>query len=944
MSTDISGSNAGGVINPAITGGGVDSSSIMFNDDFLAATDIVGPTNTVMVKKEKKERVALMKDTFHTCKGRATGNKSKTKCWCVLDREHFHLRVYDMDMKPLNGVDLKLFEKPIHGQYQVDKEPMYYFSIGSRITGKVFSIESRANENVEKWDEAIQIVKSSVGPLDNDLLCLFQKADEDKSFTLDFGEVTKLLKERNVQISAAVMRDKFEDVDQDGGGFLDFTEFETLEYNIQHDTEIESIFMPYVISEERPLMTEEGFKTFLRTEQGCNLSQTEIRELMAKYKPKKGDVRAQNVGPVLDVIGFTSFLVSDDNPALRDIRNTISLDEPLSHYFICSAFNPCYELSKLADPKTIFNSAIKQNCRYFEFEVYEKMGTLQFSSRVNKHLDPEKALTQISYMLGKEYSTPVILSFNVRCKAAMQAKLLSILCSRLRDRMIRPVVVVPPDPDAQGAQGAQELPAGASFQKVFSMYTPRQVAGKVLVLMRVQNIDIKEMAAQNALKKNQAAISVSSASYLRSTQHVTHTSSSAGRRSPSPKPSAGGARAVMAKGKAGASPGVSAASSAGFAAPMAASAMGEKGKKCAVDPTVVKYYLPPSSKLPKGRVTSFGVRDENGMLYMIPPDNDDDYDLGKAEDTHRGLFSVINMYVSTFAGVPEHTKELRNRCDTLNFVMHLKPKMALEFSSTSRKRGLLRLFTESHLVRAYHEKSQQPLDRILCGAQITPTSFYCVPGMPNYNSWVYRGFFQNYGFVPKPKWFYTAGPTGSPAPPPSENSTTLRVKIINARQLPKKEGEDTIDPYVTVEVFGYDGSEVQRGSGIKNKMYTTATVDNNGWDPAWNEEYSFHLLAPELDVLLFTVYDKDERVDTAIGYAALPCHLINKGYRPVHLNTCLGDPIPISRILCHFSMEKNNRSVFLQKAQEIQAKAGFKNPINKYNVESDEEMLPDKLP
>lgn len=939
MNADIGGNSAGIGTSGGINGSGInDGSNIAINDDFLATTmtgaetGLPSSNTNVLRKKDKKERLALMKDTFHTCKGRATGTKSKTKCWCVLDREHFHMRVYDMDMKPINGIDIKLFEKPIHGQYIVDKEPMYYFSIGSRITGKVFSFESRAKEKVVKWDEAIQIVKSSAGPLDSDLLTLFQKADEDKSFTLDFGEVTKLLKERNVQISAAVMRDKFEDVDQDGGGFLDFTEFETLEYNIQHDTEIESIFMPYVISEERPLMTEEGFKTFLRVEQGTNLSQAEIRELMTKYKPKKNDIRSQNVGPVIDVIGFTSFIASDDNPVLKDIRNSISLDEPLSHYFICSALNPCYELSKLADPKTIFNSAIKQNCRYFEFEVYEKMGAMQFSSRVNKHLDPEKALTQISYMLGKEYSTPVILSFNVRCKPAVQARLLSILCSRLRERMIRPVVVVPPDPDQTGT-GPQEAIPGASFQKVFSMYTPRQIAGKVLVLMRVQNIDTKDIAAQNSIKKSPSA---SSANYARSSQYGGGRSPSPmGRRSPS-------ASTMVAKTSASPRPDMSKAKTSSSSLGLS-STSAEKMKKCPVDPIIVKYYLAPSSKLPKGRVTSFGIRDENGMLYMIPPDNDDDYDLGKAEDIHRSLFSVINLYTSTFAGVPEHTKELRNKCDTLNFVMHLKPRTALEFSSTSRKRGILRLFTESHLIRAYHEKSQQPLDRILCGAQLTPTSFYCVPGKPNYNSWVYRGFFQNYGFVPKPKWFYTAGPTGSPVPPPSENSTTLRVKVINARQLPKKEGEDTIDPYVTVEVFGYDGSDVQRTSGIKNKMYTTATVDNNGWDPAWNEECSFHLLAPELDVLLFTVYDKDERVDTAIGYAALPCHLINKGYRPVHLNTCMGDPIPISRILCHFSMEKNNKSVFLQKAQEIQSKAGLKNPINKYDPDPDADMLPDKL-
>ena len=47
-------------------------------------------------------------------------------------------------------------------------------------------------------------------------------------------------------------------------------------------------------------------------------------------------------------------------------------------------------------------------------------------------------------------------------------------------------------------------------------------------------------------------------------------------------------------------------------------------------------------------------------------------------------------------------------------------------------------------------------------------------------------------------------------------------------------------------------------------------VNNNGFNPQWNESFQFHSLFPELAILRFVVMDNDTLSDDFIGQFSLP--------------------------------------------------------------------------
>jgi len=110
--------------------------------------------------------------------------------------------------------------------------------------------------------------------------------------------------------------------------------------------------------------------------------------------------------------------------------------------------------------------------------------------------------------------------------------------------------------------------------------------------------------------------------------------------------------------------------------------------------------------------------------------------------------------------------------------------------------------------------------------------------------------------------------------------TCLKVTIISAQELPKPangvlgDRGEIIDPYVEVEI---DGCNIDRS--IKK----TSVVDDNGFNPVWNQTFSFSLFKPELAFIRFVVWDKDPISKDYIGQRTLSVNSLNTGYRHLKL-------------------------------------------------------------
>ncbi|KAM3607652.1 uncharacterized protein V6R79_011356 [Siganus canaliculatus] len=124
----------------------------------------------------------------------------------------------------------------------------------------------------------------------------------------------------------------------------------------------------------------------------------------------------------------------------------------------------------------------------------------------------------------------------------------------------------------------------------------------------------------------------------------------------------------------------------------------------------------------------------------------------------------------------------------------------------------------------------------------------------------------------------------------------LSIQVISGQQLPKvnqKEGS-IVDPLVRVEIYGAPQDQAKE---------ETNHINNNGFNPLWNETLNFVVHTPELALVRFVVedYDKASRNDF-IGQFTLPFTCIQEGYRHIHLLSKDGTAIPPSSLFINISI------------------------------------------
>ncbi|KAM4028589.1 1-phosphatidylinositol 4,5-bisphosphate phosphodiesterase delta-1 isoform 2-T2 [Anomaloglossus baeobatrachus] len=127
----------------------------------------------------------------------------------------------------------------------------------------------------------------------------------------------------------------------------------------------------------------------------------------------------------------------------------------------------------------------------------------------------------------------------------------------------------------------------------------------------------------------------------------------------------------------------------------------------------------------------------------------------------------------------------------------------------------------------------------------------------------------------------------------------LKIMIISGQQLPKvnKKKSSIVDPFVTVELFG-----VARDKEKK----TTKFIDNNGFNPMWNEHFDFDIDVPALTVVRFLVedYDASSRNDF-VGQYTVPLSSLQLGYRHIHILNKNGDPHPSATLFVHVMLQES---------------------------------------
>ncbi|XP_015136605.1 1-phosphatidylinositol 4,5-bisphosphate phosphodiesterase delta-1 isoform X2 [Gallus gallus] len=242
------------------------------------------------------------------------------------------------------------------------------------------------------------------------------------------------------------------------------------------------------------------------------------------------------------------------------------------------------------------------------------------------------------------------------------------------------------------------------------------------------------------------------------------------------------------------------------------------------------------------------------------------------------------------------------------------PRAFYEMSSFTESKAL-KLAQESgnsfilhnirHLSRIYpagwrtDSSNYNPVDLWNVGCQIVALNFQT--GGTEMD--VYQGRFQDNGFsgyVLKPEFLRDEQTKFNPKSITEGTWGTkkkLLLKIISGQQLPKvnKSKNSIVDPRVTIEIHG-----VQQDNNKKQ----TKVIENNGFNPNWDEEFTFDIEIPVLALVRFVVEDFDMSTkNDFIGQYTVPFTSLKQGYRHIHLLTKNGDPYSSSTLFVYVNIQ-----------------------------------------
>ncbi|KAF9179609.1 Phospholipase C [Haplosporangium sp. Z 11] len=132
----------------------------------------------------------------------------------------------------------------------------------------------------------------------------------------------------------------------------------------------------------------------------------------------------------------------------------------------------------------------------------------------------------------------------------------------------------------------------------------------------------------------------------------------------------------------------------------------------------------------------------------------------------------------------------------------------------------------------------------------------------------------------------------------------ITLEIISAQQLPRPNettSGDVVDPVCEIELL------IPGQSAIK---YKTRHVNDNGFNPVWQESFTFKVdyEHPELVFFRFVVQDEDIKFSDLIASYCISLDCLQEGYRHVPLHDSSGDPFLYSTLFIKVSIRPTNAS------------------------------------
>ncbi|CAO2590234.1 1-phosphatidylinositol 4,5-bisphosphate phosphodiesterase eta-2 [Lemmus lemmus] len=697
----------------------------------------------------------------------------------------------------------------------------------------------------------------------------FDEADKNGDGSLSIGEVLQLLHKLNVNLPRQRVKQMFREADTDDHqGTLGFEEFCAFYKMMSTRRDLYLLMLAY--SNHKDHLDASDLQRFLEVEQKMNgVTLESCQNIIEQFEPCPEN---KSKG-VLGIDGFTNYTRSPAGDIFNPEHHGVHQDmtQPLSHYFITSSHNTYLVGDQLMSQSRVdmYAWVLQAGCRCVEVDCWDGPDGEPIVHHgytlTSKILFKDVIETINKYAFIKnEY--PVILSIENHCSVVQQKKMAQYLTDILGDKL---------DLSSVSSEDATMLPS------------PQMLKGKILVKGKKLPANISEDAEEGEVSDEDSADEIEDDCKLLNGEASTNR-----KRVENIAKKKLDSLIKESKIRDCEDPNDFTVSTLSPSGKLGHKAEAKKGQSKVEEDVESGEETGASRRNNRLLMSSFSRRKKKGSkIKKVASVEEGDESLDSPGSQSRGtarqkktmkLSRALSDLVKYTKSVGTHDveTEVASSWQVSSFsetkahqILQQKPAQYLRFN----QHQLSRIYPSSYRVDSSNYNPQPFWN---AGCQMGA----CRPVSEGRMLQLNRAKFSangGCGYVLKPQCMCQGvfNPN-SEDPLPGQLKKQLALRIISGQQLPKPRDSvlgdrgEIIDPFVEVEVIGLpvDCSKEQ-----------TRVVDDNGFNPMWEETLVFTVHMPEIALVRFLVWDHDPIGRDFIGQRTLSFSSMMPGYRHVYL-------------------------------------------------------------
>uniref|UniRef100_A0A8K9XP93 Phosphoinositide phospholipase C n=1 Tax=Oncorhynchus mykiss TaxID=8022 RepID=A0A8K9XP93_ONCMY len=659
----------------------------------------------------------------------------------------------------------------------------------------------------------------------------FEEADKNGDGLLNMEEIYQLLHKMNVNLPRRKVKHMFQEADSDDQqGTLTFEEFSVFYKMMSLRRDLYLLLMGY--SDRKDHLTADELANFLLNEQKMvNVTTEYCLDVIEKFELSEENKQKG----ILGIEGFTSFMRSPTcdvfNPEHHEVNQ--DMDQPLSSYYISSSHNTYLTGDQLlSHSKTdMYAWVLQAGCRCVEVDCWDGPDgepMVQHGYTLTSKITFKSVIETIDKYAFISNQYPVILSIENHCSIQQQKKIAQHLREILGDKL---------DLGEALRRDSIQLPS------------PHSLQGKILIkgkrLPPYLSVDVEEGEVSD---DDDSADEIDDNFKLKNSNVIRkHTLLKT--LSLSAKPLTNPKTIPIP--------------------PIRLSLYPYLPSHCHSHSLSLFHSIPPHS-------VSLSLSLSLSLLILLLT----------------SIPSLSFIHPSHFTFIAQPFPLLISSLIPLSFRLSGTPGNVLSFSETRaqqlvnhraerflcfNQRQLSRIYPSAYRIDSSNFNPQLYWN---VGCQLVALNYQTEGRMMQLNR---AKFMVNggcgYALKPPPMCKGSFNPF-SDDPLPAYPKKQLVLKIISGQQLPKPPDSmlgdrgEIIDPFVEVEIIGLP---------VDCCKEQTRVVDDNGFNPVWEENLSFTLHMAEVALVRFLVWDHDPIGRDFVGQRTVAFNSLMPGYRHVYL-------------------------------------------------------------